>query len=125
VDISTAVSDFRRAALAKGDFATPPTVDHALYEEMARAWRLLDEAGPAGRAAFRALLLDDSLAVRAWVATQLLALGDKDCADVLRALADSNDPLSFASSVTLREWTAGRLKPPFGGLTFVGADRER
>lgn len=111
--VAEAVDRFRRAASAKGDFGVPARRDHALYDEMADAWRFLDAEGDVGRAAFRSLLADPSEHVRCWVASQLLGTGDSTGISVLEASAAGDGLRAFASRMVLQEWRAGRLKPPF------------
>ena len=112
--LDEAVERFRRAAIAKGDLAEPPSRDHALHDEMAQAWQALEAIGPAGREAFRSMLTDDSPHVRGWVAAQLLALGDDSGVPILEAEAASGGLRGFESEMVLEEWRSGRLKPPLG-----------
>lgn len=81
--IEELVRRFRDAAIEKSGLAEPAARDHALHEAMSVAWRQLHELGAEGRAAFSALLADESRHVRGWVAAQLLALGDESVLSVL------------------------------------------
>ena len=75
--IREAISQFRDAAIAKGEFVEPAAQDHQLHDNMAKAWQTLEECGQNGESAKRSLLVDDSKYVRLWSATQLLATGDE------------------------------------------------
>lgn len=114
--IDEVIRQFREAAIAKGTFAEPAARDHALHEAMAAAWRRLHAYGPVGQGAFKALLSDDSRHVRAWVAAQLLALGDESGVPLLEADAAQDDLDGFSSQTVLSEWRAGRLGPPLGNV---------
>jgi len=111
--LSELIDDFRSAAIAKADFASPPRRDHALHDRMARAVRELYAAGDPGRSAFKALLRDDSPHVRSWVAAQLLVDGDPDAESVLRELIDLGGLVAFNAEMVLKEHSAGRLESPF------------
>ena len=111
--IAHAVNEFREAANKKQDFAASPSTDSELYEAMADAWWRLEQFGGAGRSAFRALLSDESIHVQRWVATQLLALSDVTGLSLLEEDAARSGIGAFNSQMVLREWRAGRLRPPF------------
>ena len=108
------VRQFRDAAIEKA--TAPVAKDQALHAEMSKAWRQLHALGPKGQEAFKALLRDNSRHVRAWVAAQLLWLGDQSGVGVLQADAELDDIDGFGSSMVLKEWKAGRLGPPLGSL---------
>ena len=112
--IEEAIEQFRDSAIAKADFASPASRDHALHESMASAWLVLDSHGVAGREAFFSLLSDESVHVRGWVAAQLLALGDERAIPFLEADSAAKGLPGLAAKTVLQEWRAGRLKPPLG-----------
>lgn len=114
MSVREAIRKFRRAAIEKGDFAQPASRDHALHDEMAQAWQALERLGDEGREAFKALLSDESVHVRTWVASQLLALGDASGIPVLEADASSGGIPGLDSELVLQEWRRGQLKPPLG-----------
>ena len=114
VKLADAISQFRQAAIEKGDFAEPANRDHTLFAAMAEAWRALEEHGADGHAAFRGLLADQSAHVRSWVAAQLLGDGDTSGVTVLEAEAALGGIGGFAAEMVLKEWREGRLAPPFG-----------
>ena len=107
MDIGEAVRQFRVAAPEKGDAAESAKDDHRLHAMMADAWRRLHGLGGEGRAAFKALLDDDSRHVRCWVAAQLLALGDESGVQVLQADASAGGVCGFSSEMVLQEWKTG------------------
>jgi hypothetical protein len=111
--IPEATADFRAAASAKGDFRADSAEDHALHQRMARAFHFLTGQGAEGRAAFAALLQDDSAHVRAWVSAQLLSEGDAEAVPVAEQLALEPGLLGFEARVTLDQFRAGRLRSPF------------
>jgi hypothetical protein len=111
--ISEATAEFRAAASAKDDFRLDSAEDHALHDRMARAFRFLASQGPAGRAAFAALLDDESPHIRSWVAAQLLSENDARAIPVAKQLASEPGLLGFSARVTLDEYSAGRLRSPF------------
>jgi hypothetical protein len=43
--IDEAIINFRKAAIAKGDFAEPAKKDHALFDTMSAAWQALEIQG--------------------------------------------------------------------------------
>lgn len=112
--IDASLKQFRDAAIAKGDFATPASLDHKLQASMVNAAALLLSSSSEGREAFSSLLQDDSPQVRGWAAAQLLSEGDLRALPVMERL--SNDPGigAFTAKVTLDEFRAGRLGSPFG-----------
>ena len=112
--IEDAVQQFREAAIAKGEFASPAPRDHALHNAMAEAWRFLEAQSVEGRNAFRALLADQSPHVRLWVASQLLSQNILEAADVVEAEMLSGGPGGLTAKMILEEWRAGRLASPFG-----------
>ncbi len=105
-------TSFDGAAIEKGDYASSTAEDHALRQAMSESWRNLESHGAAGREAFGALMADESRHVRAWAAAQLLALGDERAVVVLEADASAGGVSGLGSTMVLREWKAGRLKPP-------------
>jgi hypothetical protein len=115
VNVEEAIERFRLAAIEKGDFAEAANADHRLHREMAMAWRELNDKGVSGRDAFKRLLGDKSVHVRAWVAAQLLSEGDRDAVAVLEELANGNGMGGFTARMTLKEWRANRLSSPFDG----------
>lgn len=108
-----AVARFRKAAIDKGDWASPAERDAKLHAEMRAAWIALYEAGREGQAAFKQMLHDPSSYVRSWVAAQLLSEGDRDAIEVLRLLAMEDGFRAVAAKTTLAEWRTGRLGSPF------------
>jgi hypothetical protein len=108
-----AIEEFRAAAIAKADFATPASRDHTLHERMARAFDHLASHGSAGLAAFNALLRDESPYVRSWVAAELLSQGDKSAVPVMEELASESGIRGLTATITLKEFHAGRLHSPF------------
>jgi hypothetical protein len=113
MSIEEAIEQFRRAAIEKGDFASPPKRDNALARKMHEARRALWNEGESGESAFRSLLMDESPHVRVWVATELIASGDQAARLVLEELAEQRGLLGFNAAVVLQEFDAGRLRPPF------------
>ena len=111
--IPEATTEFRSAASAKGDFHVDTTEDHTLHERMTAAFAFLASLGPEGRAAFVALLEDDSPHVRSWVSAQLLSEGEASAVPVVEQLALEPGLLGFRAQITLREFRAGRLRSPF------------
>ena len=114
MSISEAIAEFRATASAKGNFSADCAEDHALHERMTRAFRFLANQGPAGRNAFVALLDDESPHVRSWVAAQLLFENDARAIPVAETLTAEPGLLGFTARVTLDEYSAGRLRSPFG-----------
>ena len=112
VSISDAIDRFRRAAIEKGNYASSTDEDHALRQAMSESWRDLESHGAVGREAFGALMADESRHVRAWAAAQLLSFGDERAVVVLEADASTGGVSGLGSAMVLREWKAGRLKPP-------------
>ena len=110
--IPDAIDRFRRAAIEKGNYASSTAEDHALRQAMSESWRNLECHGAAGREAFGALMADESRHVRAWAAAQLLSLGEERAVGVLEADASAGGVSGLGSAMVLREWKAGRLKPP-------------
>jgi HEAT repeat protein len=110
--ISSAIEDFRAAAIAKRDFAEPSR-DEELHRVMASALSFLQSQGQSGREAFSQLLADESAHVRIWVAAQLLAEGDESALPVLRELVAGSGLLGFEAEITIREYEARRLRSPF------------
>ena len=82
-----------------------------------RAFRFLASQGPAGRAAFAALLDDESPHVRSWVAAQLLSENDARAISVAEQLASEPGLVGFSAQVTLDEYSAGRLPSPFATVS--------
>lgn len=105
------VQEFVEAALAKGDFADPET-DSRLHSRMRDAYLHLVSA-PSGPSAIGELLRHPSVHVRLWVATQRLAEGDLAAKPVLEGIAATTGLTAFAAQVTLAEFGAGNLQPPF------------
>jgi hypothetical protein len=106
------IRDFRIAAMEKG--SEGGSFDATLYDRLRASFRQLSSLGAPGRVAFRSLLSDPSPSVRAWVAAQLLAEGDINALPVLRAMATESGMGGFNARMTIQEYEAGRLKPPFG-----------
>ena len=111
-DIDSAVTAFREAAVAKGDFQMP-RLDARLYRKMHQALRDLDAAGPAGLAAFTTLASDPSPQVRLWVATELLTRGHLEMKPVIEEIARLPGLIGFSAATTLAEFDRGRLQSPF------------
>ncbi len=111
--IADAITAFRSAAIAKGDIASPRSLDIAFLERLADAFAELDEAGPEGRAALKNLLQDRSPYVRRWAAHQLLSEGDAAALPVLQQLAAEQTPLGLTVEKLLADHAAGRLTSPF------------
>ncbi len=110
--IDELVRDFRIAAMEKGEEGGP--LDGELYDRLRASFHQLRSLGTSGHGAFQALLRDPSPSVRAWVAAQLLAEGDLDALSVLRDLVQEKGVGGFNARMTIQEYEAGRLKPPFG-----------
>jgi hypothetical protein len=113
MSIAEAIVDFRSAAEAKGDFASPASGDHALAARMARAYECVSSYGADGLSAFRSLLQDPSPHVRVWVAAQLLPTDEPLAASVLEELSSLPGIWGFTAATTLKEFRAGRLRAPF------------
>jgi hypothetical protein len=113
VTISAAIDEFRAAANTKADGARPVSLDHALHARMSRAYHYLVSLGEGGRAAFSALLHDESPCVRAWVAAQLLSEGERAAIPIMQQLAASPGIRGFNAEMTLSEFQAGNLRSPF------------
>jgi len=111
--IQKLIAKFRRAAIEKGDFATPAKQDHRLYDEMRTAVLEIGKFNSAGKEAFKALLTDESVHVRNWVAATLLVEGDVEAREALEQIAKSNGMIAFDAEMTLKEFDRGNLKPPF------------
>jgi hypothetical protein len=111
-EIETQLLEFREAAAAKGD-GVGGTADARLYDRMAAAYHRLLALGPAGQAAFRGLLSDPSAHVRSWVAAVLLHSEDPQARLALEELVRQGGITGFNAEMTLREFSAGRLKAPF------------
>ncbi len=111
--VADAIAAFRSAAIAKGDIASPRSLDIAFLERLAEAFAELNAAGPEGRAALRNLLQDRSPYVRRWAAHQLLAEGDLDALPILQAIAAEQTPLGLTVENLLADHAAGRLGSPF------------
>ena len=111
--IERALSDFRAAAIEKGEFATPAERDRALYRKMKAAVEALEAEGEAGEAAFRTLLDDESAHVRAWAAAELLSRGDDSARSVLERISREQGSIGLAAKLTLAEHRARRLRSPF------------
>jgi hypothetical protein len=110
---SDAIARFRRAAIEKGDFATPAERDWALTDEMARARADLRALGATGQAAYRQLLNDESAYVQQWVAADLLAEGDQEAFNVMQRLLAAPGVVALNARITLQEYEAGRFRGPF------------
>jgi hypothetical protein len=113
MSITEAIEEFRVAAIAKAEFATPASSDRALHLRMVHAFHELAHHGSDGDAAFKALLGDESSHVRGWVAAQLLSQGDKSAVPVLEQLAGESGIQGFSAATALGEFRAGRLRSPF------------
>ena len=112
--IDAALKQFRDAAISKGDFATPASLDHKLHGQMSQAATILLSGSSEGREAFSSLLEDDSPHVRGWAAAQLLSEGDLRGLPVMESLSNESGIGAFTAKVTLDEFRAGRLDSPFG-----------
>ena len=112
--MDAALKQFRDAAITKGDFATPASLDHKLHAQMAKAAKILLSGSSEGREAFSSLLQDDSPHVRGWAAAQLLSEGDLSALPVMERLSNEPGIGAFTAKVTLDEFRAGRLGSPFG-----------
>jgi hypothetical protein len=117
VPLADTIAAFRSAAIAKGDIASPRSLDLALLQRLADAFHELDSAGPDGRAAFKQLLADRSPHVRRWTAAQLLSEGDPDALPVLQTLAQEHSPLGLIAQRLLADHAAGTPKAPFTIVT--------
>ena len=111
--VEDAVRQFREAAIAKNEFASPAQEDHALHKAMVEAWRSLEAQSIEGRTAFRALLTDQSPHVRLWVASQLLSENVLEAAKVVETEMLAGGSGSLIAKVILEEWRSGRLASPF------------
>jgi len=106
------VQTFRKAAIAKGDFAELPQ-DSECFARMRGSVSALRGMGDLGKAAFHALLSDSSPHVRCWVAAELLTRGDPDARRVLQELSRLPGLLGLSASTALKEFDAGNLRSPF------------
>ncbi len=113
VDIQKLIAKFREAAIEKGDFATPAERDHRLYDEMRTAALAIEQFDGAGREAFRALLNDESVHVRSWVAATLLVEGDIEARETLVRISKLEGIMGFNAEMTLKEFDRGNMQPPF------------
>ena len=111
--VPDAIAVFRSAAIAKGDIASPRSLDIAFLERLADAFAELDAIGLEGRSALKNLLQDRSPYVRRWVAHQLLSEGDAAALPVLQQLAAEPTPLGLTVEKILADHAAGRLTSPF------------
>lgn len=111
--VQDAIAAFRSAAIAKGDIASPRSLDIAFLERLTDAFAELDDAGPEGRAAFKNLLQDRSPYVRRWAAHQLLSEGDTNALPVLQQIAAEQTPLGLTVEKLLADHAADRLTSPF------------
>jgi len=111
--IAEATAEFRAAASSKGDFRADSSEDHALHKRMADAFRFLRGQGAEGRAAFAALLEDESPHVRSWVSAQLLSEGDTRAVPVVEQLASEPGLVGFTAQITLEQFRVRRLRSPF------------
>ena len=111
--ILESIEEFRAAAIAKDDFATPASKDHALHKRMANAFLHIASEGADGCTAFKELLRDESPHVLGLVAAQLLSQGDEDAVPVMEQLATEPGIRGFTAGTTLKEYRAGRLRSPF------------
>ena len=112
--LDAAISAFREAANAKGDFQPLAARDHALHAAMQRAVREFDAAGLQGLSALRVLAEDSSPHVRSWAAAELLSRGDTTMVAVLQELVSHGGLPALDADMTLKEYRAGRLGSPFG-----------
>ncbi len=110
--IDELVRDFRIAAVEKGEEGGP--LDGRLYDRLRTSFHDLRSLGTSGHRAFQALLRDPSPSVRTWVAAQLLAEEDLAALSVLRDLVKEKGAGGLNERITIQEYEAGRLKPPFG-----------
>ena len=94
------------AALAKGDFATPATLDHELYDAIGAADTKLRSLGASGISALRSLLDHESPHVRMWVASSLLRDGDDSAKKVLEDLALTHGIPALNAKVVLEQYAA-------------------
>ncbi len=111
--VADAIAAFRSAAIAKGDIASPRSLDIAFLERLGDAFHELDAIGPEGRSALKNLLQDRSPYVRRWAAHQLLSEGDADALPVLQQLAAEPTPLGLTVEKLLADHAADRLTSPF------------
>ena len=114
--VAEAGSEFKRAAVAKGDAREPlpARADHALHAQMARAVWALDDLGAPGAAALEALATDESPLVRSWAAAELLSRGDSRMRPILEELALLPGMVGFDARIVLQQLAKGELKSPFG-----------
>ena len=113
-EVAIEVARFRKAANEKGTFASPPSHDHALADQMDDAWHRLGALGKDGVAARESLLRDSSAHVRKWVAAQLACEGHPDARAVIVELTKEPGLDGFGARVTLRLLDEGRPNAPFG-----------
>ena len=112
-NVSSLVETFRRAAVEKGDYATPAKRDHKLYESMRSAYIELRAVGEDGDNAIRELLHDESVHVRTWIAAALLAEGDVEAREELEEISKREGLTGSHAGTTLEEFEKGRLNTPF------------
>src|SRR4051794_14869768 len=113
-DLDSAITTFRAAAVAKGDFQTPTARDHALQAVMQRALFEFDAAGLAGLTALGVIAQDSSPHVRSWAAAELLSRGDLTMVAVLQELVSHGGLLALTANTILKEHHGGRFRSPFG-----------
>jgi hypothetical protein len=112
-DVATLVGRLCDAAIAKGDFASNPSEDHALHRQIGIAIMSLRELGPQGHIALEGLLEHSSPHVRSWVATQLLLDGQPKAVSVLESLGNGSGLRALNARTVLNEFKIGRLQSPF------------
>jgi len=82
---------------------------NAAHAGLMRALTELRSAADHGRFMLNGLLTHDDPSVRCWAATHLLPLDEHAATHALEILVSES---RFDASLVLREWKAGRLKPP-------------
>jgi len=112
--VQTAVNEFCKAAIEKGDFASPAKRDHKLHAIMGKAVQKLYSLGVPGMDALKSLLKHESKYVRNWIATELLASGDADAKKVLVDLAADSGLVGTGAEIVLNQYKSEELKSPFG-----------
>lgn len=111
--VETAIEQFREAAISKGDFVSDSSRDHALHSQMAEAVSFLKSHDDLAIQAFRSLLHDENNHVRLWVASFFTCRDDAEAMEVLAKLGLLNDMVGFAARMTIDQYVAGILQPPF------------
>lgn len=99
----------QRAAIRIGDYE----MANEAYSVLAGVIREVRDRGPAAIVALLALLDDDRVEVRRWVAAHALEFDPKRAESTLETFANGDpNPDQFNAEMVLREWRSGRLTFP-------------